>query len=79
MTWLDELNKIGYFEPVGVHQDFHRRGLGRALMLESFRDMQRMGMVSAEVGHEIENSAASGLYSSLGFQLAHEIADYIKH
>ena len=78
VTWLDGLNKIGYFEPVGVHQAFHRRGLGRALILNTLHEMKRLGMEKAQVGHEIENSAAAGLYTSLGFQLTYEIADYIK-
>lgn len=27
VTWLDELNKVGHFEPVGTHRGFRRRGL----------------------------------------------------
>lgn len=33
VTWHDPLNRMGLFEPVGVHRDFQRRGFGRALML----------------------------------------------
>ena len=77
-TWLDGLNKVGYFEPVGVHRDFHRRGLGRALMLHCLQEMKRMGMKVAQVGHEIDNSASTGLYHSLGFRPKHELVDYIK-
>lgn len=32
LTWHDDFNKIGYFEPVGTHTDYQRRGLGRAVM-----------------------------------------------
>jgi mycothiol synthase len=30
--WLDSINKLGYFEPVGTHPDYQRKGLARALM-----------------------------------------------
>ena len=29
-TWYDDLNEVGYFEPVGVHTGYHRRGIGDA-------------------------------------------------
>lgn len=78
VTWLDALNKVGYFEPVGVHKAFHRRGLGRALMLYCLHDMKRLGMETAQVGHEIDNPASTGLYNSLGFHIKHEVMDYTK-
>ena len=33
VTWRDPLNRSGYFESVDTHRDYHRRGLGMALML----------------------------------------------
>ena len=78
VTWLDELNKVGYFEPVGVHKDFHRRGLGRAMMLYCLHEMKRLGMKTAQVGHEIGNPASTGLYNSLGFRTKHQLMDYTK-
>lgn len=78
VTWLDALNKIGYFEPVGVHKDFHRRGLGRAMMLHCLHEMKQLGMKTAQVGHEIDNPASTGLYNNLGFRTKHNIMDYIK-
>lgn len=78
VTWLDEINKVGYFEPVGVHQAFHRRGLGRALMLHALHEMKRLGMERAQVVHQIDNRASTGLYDSLGFRPTYELIDYIK-
>ena len=77
-TWLDEVNKVGYFEPVGVHSDFQRKGLGRAMMLHVLHEMKSLGMQTAQVGHEISNPASTGLYNSLGFRTKHEIMDYKK-
>jgi mycothiol synthase len=76
VTWLDEVNKVGYFEPVGVHQDFHRKGLGRAMMLWTLHEMQALGMKTAMVDHATDNPASSGLYNSLGFRTKHEIIGY---
>jgi GNAT superfamily N-acetyltransferase len=52
VTWLDELNKVGHFEPVGTHRGFRRRGLGRALLLHGLRELRRLGMETATVQHD---------------------------
>jgi mycothiol synthase len=67
MIWFDDLNKVGLFEPVGTHRDFHRQGLGRALMLHCLHQMKARGMETAKVGHDAENLAAQSLYQSIGF------------
>jgi ribosomal protein S18 acetylase RimI-like enzyme len=76
VTWLDEVNKVGYFEPVGVHSDFQRKGLGRAMMLHTLHEMKALGMTTAMVAHGIENPASTGLYNSLGFRTKYEITGY---
>ena len=76
IIWLDEINRIGYFEPVGVHKDFHRRGLGSTLMNHAMHIMVEKGMFSAAVMHEVSNPASTGLYASLGFKQMHRIFDY---
>jgi mycothiol synthase len=77
-TWLDEVNKIGYFEPVGVHADFQRKGLGRAMMLYALHEMKALGMKTAMVDHETDNPASSGLYHNMGFRTKHKLTDYKK-
>ncbi len=65
--WLDDLNRVGLFEPVGTHADFRRRGLARALMLHALRVMTDAGMDTARVEHDTTNAPAAALYRSLGF------------
>lgn len=70
VIWLDSVNKVGLFEPVGTHPDFQRKGMGSALMLESLRRMKANGVETAIVCAEYDNGAAIRLYESVGFQIA---------
>jgi ribosomal protein S18 acetylase RimI-like enzyme len=76
ILWLDPLNKVGQFEPVGVHRDFQRRGLGRALMLAGLAELGRLGMERAAVEHDATNLAAGALYHGLGFVKRFETLGY---
>ena len=78
VTWYDKLNKTGYFEPVGVHKDFQRRGLGRALLLHGMRQMVAAGMQFATVANFNDNIAARELYKSCGFKPWYELDSYSK-
>lgn len=76
--WLDTVNRIGLFEPVGTHHDFQRMGLGRALMYETMRRMQSAGMQFAEINYYLDNNASSGLYQTIGFEPLYSIYSYNK-
>jgi mycothiol synthase len=76
IMWLDTLNKVGLFEPVGTHRDFHRKGLGKALMLHVLHKMKAHGMETALVGHDAENLPATALYTSIGFIRKHTTLGY---
>jgi len=52
----------GQFEPVGTHPDYHRRGLGQALMLEGMRRLRVAGATHAIVETENVRVAANALY-----------------
>lgn len=67
MTWCDDLLKVGEFEPVGTHADYHRRGLGRATMLEGLRRLQAAGMRSAAVCCDANLPQNVAFYESIGF------------
>jgi GNAT superfamily N-acetyltransferase len=66
--WLDPVNAVGLFEPVGTHPDFQRKGLGKAVMVEGMRRMKAAGMRWAVLGFDPNNEAARALYTSLGFR-----------
>lgn len=78
VTWHDEINKRGLFEPVGIHKDFQGRGLGKALMRYVLLDMAKQGLVSASVMNSSKNKASLGLYRSVGFKPKFYITDYVK-
>lgn len=58
--WYDDVTRTGYFEPVGVDPDHHRRGLASAVMWEGMRRIKRMGATHVTVG--AGNDAAKATY-----------------
>ena len=71
MCWVDPVGSIGEFEPVGVHPDHQRRGLGRVIMRHGLRLMRAAGLRDAMVFSLRSNAASEALYQSAGF---HELA-----
>ena len=61
--WLDDVTRSACFEPVGVVPAHQRRGLGRVLLAEGLRRLQKMGALSAFVSGY--SQAANGLYQSV--------------
>ena len=78
IIWLDPISYGGYFEPVGCHRDFQRRGLTSALMYDGMRRMRAAGMETAIVRYNADNVAGVPLYRSVGFQPRYQIAEYRK-
>ncbi|MEZ4712755.1 MAG: GNAT family N-acetyltransferase [Caldilineaceae bacterium] len=78
VIWLDHVNKVGEFEPVGTHSDFRRLGLARAVMLHGLARMKQQGMARATVEHLADNAPARELYRSLGFQKKYETLGFKK-
>ncbi len=78
MVWIDSINKVGLFEPVGTHPDFQCKGLGKAVMLEGLRRLQAGGMRQAIVSTFEDNLAAIKLYESVGFQIVNQLGTYEK-
>ena len=76
MCWVDPVGSIGEFEPVGVHPDHQRRGLGRVIMRHGLRLMREAGLRDAMVFSLRSNTASEALYRSAGF---HELALHRRH
>lgn len=76
MVWFDHTNRTGLFEPVGVHPDHQRRGLGRALMTAGMGAMRDAGMQTAMVAYDDENEASGPMYRGMGFVPRWELIDY---
>ena len=60
--WFDDVTRSAYFEPVATVPAHRRRGLGRALLTEGLRRVQRIGATWAFVGGY--SAAANALYGS---------------
>jgi mycothiol synthase len=67
----------GWVEQVAVHRDHRRRGLGKALMEESFRRFQEAGLTRAGVSTD-SRSGALGLYEAVGMSTSRSYTRWAK-
>lgn len=66
VVWIDPISKVGYFEPVGVHKDHTRRGVGTAVLTAGLHLMRSAGMERGCVLYELD-SENEPFYTSVGF------------
>jgi len=76
--WLDPVNRIGDFGPVGAREAYRRQGLTRAVLLECLRRMKARGMDRVCVSTGEGNAAARGLYESVGFRVVNRYVEYAR-
>lgn len=76
--WIDPLNRIGDFGPVGALPAYRRQGLTRAVLLEGLRRMKACGMNRVCVSTGIANAPARHLYESIGFRIVNQYLDFVK-
>lgn len=76
--WVDPVNHIGDFGPVGARPAYRRQGFTRLALLESLRRMQAYGMDRVCISTGISNTAAFNLYASVGFKPVNRYLDYIQ-
>lgn len=63
---------IGYTDPIGVHPDHQRKGLGAAIVSAGMRKLGELGVTRVELGTSSENIAMQRLAEKLGFRLTAE-------
>jgi ribosomal protein S18 acetylase RimI-like enzyme len=72
LAWLDEPNRAGELEPVGVRAQDRRAGLGRAVCLHALGRLRAAGAETAVVGSRGDDAypGPRSLYESIGFREA---------
>jgi mycothiol synthase len=86
VCWVDPMNHIGLFEPVGTRPQFRRQGLATALMLGGLQRLRERGMrtalvIGAHPGKEeksTEFTSSRFVYEAVGFQLLRRTYRYRK-
>lgn len=76
--WIDPVNRIGDFGPVGARPAYRRQGLTRAVLLEGLRRMQARGMDRMCISTGVSNTPARRLYESVGFKIVNKYLEYVK-
>jgi mycothiol synthase len=76
--WVDPVNHIGDFGPVGARQAYRRQGLAKAVLLECLRRMQARGMERVSVSTGLTNEPAQRLYESVGFKPVNKYLEYVR-
>jgi predicted N-acetyltransferase YhbS len=65
-AWWDPVARVGELEPVGVHADHRRLGLGRAVCFDAFRALEALGAEECLIFSSVTNEGSEALYASLG-------------
>jgi len=76
--WIDPVNRIGDFGPVGALPAYRRLGFTRAVLLEGLRRMQARGMDRVCISTGVSNTPAMRLYESIGFKIVNKYLEYVK-
>ena len=70
---------LGWINILGVRRPWRRRGVGRALLLRSFREFRSRGLERAGLGVDAESlTGAHKLYASAGMRVMRELGHYEK-
>jgi mycothiol synthase len=83
-SWINhEFNLLigdphAFIGDLGVNKPWRGRGLGRALLLHTLREVRRRGMAAAELEVDGPNDSAKHLYESVGFRKHEELRFYRK-
>ena len=81
VCWLSKSSEgkpSGQIEPLGVHKDFCRLGLGRAILSEGLRRLYLCGAGRVYVETDKHRTATLELYKSVGFRQMQDVLVYRK-
>ena len=76
--WIDPVNCIGDFGPVGARLAYRRKGLTRTVLLEGLQRMKARGMRRVCVSTGISNTPAIQLYQSVGFRVVNSYLEFLQ-
>ena len=68
----------GQVEPLGVHADFQRLGLGRTILVEGLRRVRDHGATAVAVETDNYRDAAFALYTGVGFRVVEDVLVFRK-
>jgi predicted N-acetyltransferase YhbS len=66
LYWFDPVTEVGLVEPIRVEDEYHRRGLARAMLTTGIERLAARGARRIKVGFGTEPAAA--LYQGVGFR-----------
>jgi mycothiol synthase len=67
-----EDENIGYTDPIGVHKNYQRLGLGKAMLSAGLQKLKQRGIERTELGTSSENVAMQQLATAMGFVVISE-------
>lgn len=75
ICWLNrEFGGVcGQVEPLGVHPDFRKLGLGQAILMEALRRLTKLGAQQIVIETDNYRNAALQLYESVGFRVVRDV------
>jgi ribosomal protein S18 acetylase RimI-like enzyme len=76
IVWPDPQLSLAQHEPVGTDPDFQRRGIARAVIGHALGWLDALGIRTARVITNIDNTAAIACYEACGFERVDTIRDW---
>lgn len=77
LYWFDPVTQVGLVEPVRVEDEYHRRGLARAMLTTGIERLAARGARRLKIG--FESPPAAALYQSVGFHPAARVTFHRGH
>ena len=76
ISWLHPQQPLAQIEPLGVHPDFQRMGLGKAILATALQRLHMRNVQFVSLFTSADNKPALKLYESVGFQKKYTMSNY---